>query len=254
MPWYYEMFDFLGEEYFTLLNREKIRKARREAGFILETLGLGPGRRVLDLCCGIGRHAIPLAKSGLAVTCFDHSRTLLEAAQREGIKAGVELQLVAGDMRELPWEEEFDAVINMWTSFGYLADDGEHCRVLENVYRVLKPGGKFLIDVPNRDWVARNFEAGREIREVGPVTEINEFGFDSLAGRDHIRTTYLKDGLERYFEHSCRLFTYQELAGLLAQAGLQVVKAYGSFDGRPVALDNKQLIILCRKPKVGGVS
>jgi len=89
-----------------------------EAEFVRNVLSLNPGQKVLDLCCGQGRHAIPLARGGLAVTGLDMTESYLELANSAALAAGVEIKTVVGDMREIPYENEFDAVINMFTAFG----------------------------------------------------------------------------------------------------------------------------------------
>lgn len=248
MTWYYELFDWLGEDYFTVLNKEQMRRAKKEVAFILKALALQGSDPVLDLCCGIGRHAIPLGQRGLAVTGLDHSNVLLAYANNWAEQQGVVVKWVQGDMRRLPFgDDQFQAVVNLWTSFGYLENDQEHLRVLQEVARVLRPDGAFLLDVPNRDWIMYNLEVGEEIREIAGVTEINHYDFDSQSGRDMISTRYIYNGEERKIQHSCRLFTYQELDNLLQQAGLEIRQAYGGYDGRPVDWRHKQLILLCGK-------
>lgn len=247
MAWYYELFDWLGEGYFTVLNKEQLRKAKKELPFILEELALPSGTKLLDLCCGIGRHAIPLAQQGLSVTGLDHAQTLLNYGESWARQQGVAVEWVQGDMRQLPFKDGvFQAVLNLWTSFGYLDNDQEHLQVLREVSRVLKPGGTFLLDVPNRDWIVHNLEVGQEVREFEGITEINNYDFDSQTGRDLITTRYIYNGEERIIRHSCRMFTYQELAGMLTAAGFSVVKAYGGYDRRPVNWRHKQLIMVCQ--------
>ncbi len=247
MPWYYEMFDFVGEEYFSVLNREKLRKAKKEVATIKTALALQPGQEILDLCCGVGRHTIPLAKAGYKVTGLDASAKLLEIAKRRAEAEGLKVEFLQGDMRAIPFKDRFDAVLNLWNSFGYLEDDEEHLRVLKSVAGALQPGGRFLLDVLNRDWVVRNFQPGEEHREIGGVVEINRYQFDSAAGRDIMETTYIVDGVEREFTHSCRIYTLQELNLLLDMAGLKMCQAYGGFDLRPVSVEAKQLLVIAKK-------
>lgn len=246
MTWYYELFDWLGEDYFTVLNKEQMRRAKKEVPFVLQELALQPEDSVLDLCCGIGRHAIPLAQQGVGVTGLDHAEVLLEYGRNWAEKQGVSVKWAQGDMRKLPFGDgEFRAVLNLWTSFGYLEDDHEHLRVLKEVARVLHPRGLFLLDVLNRDWIMYNLEVGEEVREIEGITEINQYDFDSQTGRDMITTRYIYNGEERKVQHSCRMFTYQELNHLLQQAGLEIKHAYGGYDRRPVDWRNKQMLLVC---------
>lgn len=248
MPWYYEMFDFVGEEYFSVLNREKLRKAKKEVATIRTALALQPGQEILDLCCGVGRHTLLLARVGYKVTGLDASTRLLEIADRKAKDEGLEVEFLPGDMRAIPFKDKFDIVLNLWNSFGYLENDKEHLRVLKAIAGALKPGGRFLLDILNRDWVVRNFQAGEEHREIGGIVEINRYQFDSAAGRDVIATTYIVDGVEREFTHSCRIYTLQEIKMLLDMAGLKLCQAYGGYDLRPVSVEGKQLLVIAEKP------
>lgn len=248
MPWYYELFDFVGEEYFSVLNREKLRKAKKEAEIIKTALALQPGQEILDLCCGIGRHILPLVKAGYRVIGVDASPRLLQVANRRAEEEGLEVEFIQGDMRELPFQDKFDVVLNLWNSFGYLENDEEHVKALKSIAGALKPGGRLCLDVLNRDWVVRNFQAGDEHREIGGIVEINYYRFDSASGRDIIKTKYIINGKVREFTHSCRIYTMQELHMLLDMVGLKVCQAYGGFDLRPVSLSGKQLLVIAEKP------
>src|SRR5204863_7350641 len=113
----------------------------RQVEFIVEKLGLGEGSRVLDLACGRGRISIGLAQHGCRVTGLDLSPRSLELARSDAEAAGVEIEFVRRDMRDLDAEGEFDAVVNVFTSFGYFPAQEEDERVLAAVARALVPGG-----------------------------------------------------------------------------------------------------------------
>ena len=150
--------EFFGDDYLGAY-RETIapENAALEAAFVQRALDLSPGAEVLDLCCGHGRHAVLLAKAGLTMTGLDLSEQYLEQAALNAVAAGVGLELVHSDMRQVPFEGRFDAVVNLFTSFGYLNSDEEDMKVLHQVSKVLKPGGRFLIDLINREWVVSNY-------------------------------------------------------------------------------------------------
>ncbi|MFZ3173191.1 MAG: class I SAM-dependent methyltransferase [Carboxydocellales bacterium] len=254
MPWYYDLFDYVGEEYFTVLNKDILRKAKKEVEIIKNALALQPEHEILDLCCGIGRHTIPLVKSGFQVIGLDASPRLLQAANRKAQEEGLKVEFIQGDMRELPFQDKFNVVLNLWSSFGYLENEEEHLKAMKSITRVLKPGGKLLLDVLNRDWVVHNFQSGEEQREFGGIVEINNYQFDSATGRDVIKTKYIVKGEIRKFTHSCRIYTLQELQMVLEKAGLMVIKVYGGFNLRPVSLASKQLLIIAEKPVKNGDS
>src|SRR5256885_2833594 len=144
VSWYQQ---FFGEDYLRIyapfLPPEKSAQEVKE---IIALLNLPSASRILDLCCGHGRHAIPLAQQGYRVCGLDLSELFLQQAEREAESLGLEISWVEGDMRELPFIEEFDAVINIFTSFGYFEDEDEDQQVLFQVQQALKPGGLFLLE------------------------------------------------------------------------------------------------------------
>src|SRR5436309_6714365 len=120
-PWYQT---FFGEDYLRIygpfLSPER---TEQEVEGIVKLLTLPPGSRILDLCCGHGRHAIPLAQRGYQVTGQDLSDYFLQRAREAAAVQGVQVQWVHHDMRGIPFENEFDAVINIFTAFGYLESE-----------------------------------------------------------------------------------------------------------------------------------
>jgi len=100
-----------------------------ETDVIWELLSLEPGQEVLDLCCGHGRIANRLAMRGCRVTGLDATPLFLDRARRDAAAAGVPVDYVLGDMRDLPFTARFDAIVNWFTAYGYFADD-DNRRVL----------------------------------------------------------------------------------------------------------------------------
>ena len=169
-PWYVRFFkgDYL-RVYGHTLQQDR---TDLETQFAIHALGIQPHHRVLDLCCGQGRHSIALAQTGLDVTGVDLSVEMLDIARSEAAKAEVAparggnaegkggLELRQADMRRLPddFENQFDAVINMFSSFGYLESEEDDQTVLHQIAKSLKPGGKLMMDLLNREWVIINNE------------------------------------------------------------------------------------------------
>src|SRR5260370_36250376 len=132
-------------------------RAQKEACFVATALDLKPGASVLDLCCGQGRHAVELAKRGLRVTGLDLNSEYLELTRRAAEANKVQLETVAADMREIPFENKFDAIANMYSSFGYLESEAEDLKVLESAAKALKSGGGLLLDMLNREWAVAHY-------------------------------------------------------------------------------------------------
>ena len=134
---------------------------RREVEGVIQVLQLDRADRILDLCGGQGRHALELARRGYRhLTVFDYADFLLERGRREATATGLKVTFTQGDARTLPFPAaSFDVVLLMSNSFGYFADAADDRRVLAEIGRVLIPGGRFLMDLIDRDVVLRQFRA-----------------------------------------------------------------------------------------------
>lgn len=245
MPWWDVYFDELYLRMFeTILTPE--RTAEEVAG-AMTMLELRPGARILDLCCGQGRHAVPLARVGYRMIGLDRSSYLLGQAQQAAQKAGVEVPLVWGDMRRLPWREQFDGCVNLFTSFGYFEDEEENEEVLCQVCQVLKPGGVFLLDLSNRDYYLLHLWPNGW-RRHGQAIILEDTDFDPITCRFTMTFTWVEGAKRKSLTHSVRHYTVPELVGMLHRAGLDPLDFYGDFDGSEFELYSKRLIVVARKP------
>lgn len=245
--WYKEFFGqpYL-ETYQPVLTPER---TIREADFIQKTLALPPGSRILDLCCGHGRHLIELASRGYQMTGLDLNPLFLDIARQEAERRGLEVRLELRDMRDIPFVEEFDGVINVFTSFGYLESDDEDQKVLDGVTRALNSHGLFLIELMHRDRLARIFQPRGWYETETGLKVLEERSFDPLTGRSDARhITIYPDGTIREMCHSVRIYTLTELVEMLTRAGLGIEATYGDVDGSPFTLESRRLAILSRKP------
>jgi SAM-dependent methyltransferase len=246
-PWYQT---FFGDEYLRiydpLLTPER---TAREVDGITALLNLPAGSAILDLCCGHGRHAITLARRGYRVTGQDLSAVFLHKAQEDAAAQQVQVRWVQSDMRSIPFEAEFDGVINIFTAFGYLESEDEDGRVLAQVCRAIKPGGLFLIELVNRDGLIGCYQGSGITRHDDGTIVTEERRFDPLSGRNEVRlTVFYPDGHRTEHMHSVRVYSLTEMARLCSAAGLSPEAYYGSLDGTPFTLDRLRLVLLCRKP------
>jgi SAM-dependent methyltransferase len=212
-------------------------------------LKLAPGAEVLDLACGQGRITVPLAQAGYRMTGLDYSERRLGVAERAAADAGVQIAFHQADMREIPaeWSGRFDAIINIWTAFGYFQSDAEDQKVLAGVARALKPGGQFLIDVGHRDRIARDFMA-RDWRELPNGSPLwTERVFDPITGITGEDISWLADGEVRH--HSFRVRTYHatELTHMLQVARLHPTAYYGDWELNPFQFTSRRLIIVASR-------
>ena len=251
--WYKEIF---GEVYPRI---DTGHATKEEVEFLEKYLGLTPEYCGLDLCCGYGRHVIPLKKKGYNVYGYDLSRKLLDMIN--SAYPGISIQ---GDMRTLPFCETFDFVLNMYTSFGYFKKEHENFQVLSEVHRLLRPGGKFVLEVANRDYVCRYFTEN-EWYEANGCIVLERKKFDIKTGHSYIDMTVMdKEGYnaaenslekagdgKRYvrkkYSHDIRLYSYTEIKMLLEAAGYTVMGVFGSFKGEELTWDHPRMIIFADK-------
>jgi len=204
--------------------------------------------RILDLACGHGRHAIELAKRGYNITGLDYSDYLLSVARERAEKEKVKINFIKGDMRELPFEDEFDAIYMFYTSFGYFSDE-DNFKVLKEVNKALKKGGKFLIDLSNPIKVIKNFQHESWILTKEGLISLEQNEFNPVTMR--IKTTRLifKEGKEiDRREHIVRLYMPAELSFLMELAGLKAIKFYGDWrDFSKYNENSRRLVIIAEK-------
>lgn len=246
VPWYK---GFFGEDYLYIYEPVLTsERTRREVDGIVNLLGLPQGSSILDLCCGHGRHAIPLAQRGYQVTGQDLSEVFLREAEKEAQAQGVHVQWVRSDMRNIPFENEFYAAINIFTAFGYLEDQDEDQKVLQQVNKALKPGGLYLLETLHREGLIRHFVPHHIEYYPEGLLVLEERSFDLLASRSEVKITMIyPDGQRREHGFSHRVYTLTELAQMLARAGLEVKAYSGAWDGSELTIDSFRLILLSQK-------
>ena len=241
--------DLFDDDYYRLLEPfHPEAEARYEVGGIRELLGLSLDDHILDLACGWGRHLRLLRQGGHDVTGVDLSLPLLR-------RADVEEGLVCADMLHLPFASaSFDVVLNLATSLGLFLDDDPALAALAQVRRVLRPGGRLLIEGMHRDDVVARF-AQRDDWTLRDGTRIRaRRRFDPLRGVSHEVLRWSRAGgrgeggegggeREGTKRHSLRLRTGTEVAALLERAGLRVEEAWGDWDGSPFRADSPRLLV-----------
>ena len=234
VAWYKEWF---GAEYLELYAHRNRGEAEAHIDFVAEIFAGHNPRAVLDLACGAGRHTQALRSRGIRALGVDLSLTLLTEPPR--------LPSVAADMCCLPFAGgAFDWVLNFFTSFGYFESEEENLQVLREMHRVLSPGGRYLVDLFNRDKVVANLVPRERQQLPGYDVEIERW-FDDRTERVNKRMrVHAPNRNVQTFVESVRAYTRQEVEGALKSAGLEVDGLYGSFLGEEFQSDSERLILI----------
>lgn len=226
---------------------EQFSEAAGQVPGLLERIDLEEGA-VLDLGCGPGRHALPLARAGLDVTAIDTSELLLDELRRRAADEGLSLDIRREDMREFSRPNAFDAVLVMWTTFGYFEDEADHDRVLTRIVESLKPGGVMVLDLLGLETLCRTLEPvhlteyadGRLLVERPLLVDHNTRVENEWILIDGNRTD------RAMFSH--RVWSAGEIARLVDSAGLELEAIDGDLEGTPYDFESERMYVIARKP------
>ena len=246
--WYTQVFN---DDFLRTVPKSSPRQTPREAKFIMEHLDLERGARVLDLCCGYGRHTILLAAKGYEIVGLDLSMSMLKKALADAQAQGRAIKFVHGDMRKLSFKGIFDAIYNVQTSFGYF-DDQSNFKVLQGIFNALKPGGVFLIETINRDFIINDLPL-RLWWKGNQCTLLEEIDFESSTGLLKVSRSFVFDDNSRApWEQKIqiRLYAANEMKALLTRAGFKVVELSGDYSlpGAHFGASSPRNIFVAEKP------
>jgi len=245
LPWYDVAFQ---ADYLARYAHRSDDVASAELPFILKSLGLRRGARVLDLCCGAGRHSRALSQAGLQVIGIDRSMELLQSAAAHRDDTGA-VVYVRADMRRLPLADGcLHGATSLFTSFGYFPTEKEDQQVLVEIFRVLRPGGRFVFDFFNSKQTLRSLVA-RSRREIpGAQALIEERRYDSRSRR-LIKHVTFEGEKQPHRTESVRAYSSMELRVLFRRAGFRILARHGDLRGAEFNL-NKSLrcVFIAEKP------
>ncbi|MGL4175619.1 MAG: class I SAM-dependent methyltransferase [Dermatophilaceae bacterium] len=244
------MTEIFGSDYWSVSGQAlDHQKTLDDIETILARLGLRRGDSVLDLGCGTGRIAVELARRGMSVCGVDNNMDALALARDAAATAtnstdwAGRIELVEADMRDLPWRQQFDAVISWYTSFGYTDDDTERS-ILRGVRSALRENGRFLLEHVNRDRVLRQYQRFDVVEHDGTFM-IDQNRYDVATGRTVKTRTFAGNGRPGCGAYSIRLFTFTEIRDWLCDAGFTEVAAFAP-DGGEFTLESPRMIVVAR--------
>jgi SAM-dependent methyltransferase len=212
---------------------ERDAQAAEQALAAAQLAGCPEGGDLLDVPCGFGRHAIALGAAGYRVVGVDRSRPLLDEARRRAGGARWP-KFVQGDYRRLPFAGAgFDAALCLFSSLGYLGDE-EDTNALADIRRVLRPGGRLVIELLHRDLLVRTFrEHDWSLLGEGRLL-LEQRTFEPVSGVAQVTQTLIDGSGQRESRtFSVRIYTATELLAMLARAGFAETRCHGDLEGGP---------------------
>jgi SAM-dependent methyltransferase len=245
MEWF-EDEEFWRELYPYMFPAERFAAAPEQVDQVLSLTGLSEGK-VLDLCCGPGRHAVEFARKGLEVTGVDASPFLLDRARERAREAGVSVEFVTEDMRRFRRPGTFDLACSIFTSFGYFVDEKDDLQVLRNVQESLREGGAFVIDVISKEKLARNWQDSLVTEFPDGALLLQRPQVQADWSRVESEWVLLKDGRSRSFRFEHTIYSGRELKDRLLACGFKHVQLYGDLEGSCYGLDARRLVVVARK-------
>jgi SAM-dependent methyltransferase len=240
---------FFDEDYLaTYLVRKTDDEDDAEAQGVARLAGIDGESRVLDAPCGYGRIALPLARRGYRVTGLDLSQVQLDEARRRlAARTGVELELVQGDLRALPFADgRFDAVLNLFTSIGYAGEEGD-AQLLRELARVARPGGRLVLETMHRDRLVTIFTPRTWVPLPDGGMFLQERSFDPASGvSTETHTRVHPDGRRSDRRFQLRCYAVPEIVRLVEAAGFRDVACAGGYDGEPLTRDTRLVLSATR--------
>ena len=231
--WQLQMYD---KEYAnsSIASDEFFELAKRQVCFLTSVLNLEDGANILDVPCGAGRHSVLFAQQGYRVTGVDISEDCIRIAKSKFFHQNAEY--VCGDMSKLQaYSGQFDVVMNLYTSFGYFNSDKENESVLKQMVDSLKPGGQFVLNVVDRDWLMKVYQPARWTEDNGIMT-LEASRYDSNTRYYEAQMIVIdkqkpEPVLKHQRYHRLRLYSKSEILSLMKKAGLNNLQVFGDFDG-----------------------
>jgi cyclopropane fatty-acyl-phospholipid synthase-like methyltransferase len=259
-PWWTEEYGFFGDFYMEGDNSNEgylietkqtlAERTAMEVDGIVRLMQLKDRAAILDVPCGYGRHSIELAKRGYVVTGSDINSVHLAKAEYSAKAEGVHVTFHKENMLSISYTEEFDALTNMFYSFGFFETDEENFAVLKNFYRALKSDGRFLmhtdVNVPRiiagkyKEDETRNLQSGQSLRIIDT--------YDSKTKRIHGSWEIMGENGKRVKkDYSVRVYTKEEFTDLCLQAGFTTCESFADWKGAAYVPEAEDMIIVATK-------
>lgn len=241
MDWFEEWFDSpLYEKLYA--NRDE-EEARHLVEFLVEELSLNKCSKILDLGCGRGRHSINLSEKGYTVKGIDLSRQAIHTAQAKVRDRGLEnISFEIRDMRT-PLDETFDAIVNLFTTFGYFRSDAENASVFDSVVSMLRPGGIFVLDYLNAEKVKDNYRPSESGKFHDIEYEIQRYIVEDMIIKDIVFSGDRVNGQKSYSE-KVKLYKLDWFQREMEKRNLIIDHVYGDYQGHDFDPENSNRLLI----------
>jgi len=226
MSWYKDWFN--SEDYLLVYKHRDSREAEILVKLIQKKLNLLASSYILDMACGAGRHSIAFAQKGYNVTAVDLSERLIHEAEKNAIQENVNVDFVQADIRDLKLNTQFDLIVNLFTSFGYFETDEENSIIIQKAFDLLKPGGYFVLDYLNKNYLEKNLVPLSTFSENGTAITQKRAIKDNRVEKE---ITIEKNKSVNKFYESVRLYDFSELKDILERSGFRIFQSFGDFNG-----------------------
>ncbi len=233
-----------------------VENTSKEVDFIIHTLGLKGGERILDLACGYGRHSLELARRGYSVVGVDITEVYVEDGNQNAQAEGLDAKFILSDIREVAniseFEHAFDVVLNMADgAIGYLENDEENLKSFDVIAKVLKPGGKHYMDIMSGDYADLHFPCQMwDAGEQGLTLSRFEWDVDTrIMIYGQLDYLYGKELTKPEMKHGnpTRLYTRKEVEKIMSDRGMRVIDAYADVEGKKASELDVQMIVVSEK-------
>ena len=236
------------DDYLRTLPRPSPTAVAKQVNFMEASLGIKRGDSVLDVGCGLGQHALELAKRGYLVVALDLALSMITRAAEEAQQRGLRINFLHKDIRDIGFEGTFDAIICVGTTFGFF-DDEQNRGVISRLAHALKPGGRLLLEVANRDFVIAS-QPNLVWFEGDNCVVMEESDFNFYSSRLTVKRTMMRDdGRQSDTEYNIRLYSVHELGQMLKQAGFSIKEVSGQEATRGMffGAQSSRIIILAER-------
>lgn len=231
-----------------MFDSQRWAEAPNVAESVCNIAGLVEGASVLDAGCGPGRISVELALKKLAVTGVDLMQPFLDAAADTAADENVTLELIQADLRTFESAHQFDAAVNLYTSFGYCESIEEDMKILKQIAKAVKDGGFFIMECLSREIAVRDFTEGEWFERAGK-TVLTEFTVEGAWEGLRSRWILIDNQTGKRTDHVFvqRLYSAVELRRLLLASGFSSCEIYGDFDFSPYNEKARTMVLVCRK-------